>query len=269
LSGDIYSTQGSLATPIDITQILNTPNTYTFSVTPGLAYTSGQTTIVAIDASNFFTGTVESQDNRTGQLTILPTSVSGSGTTGTFFINLDGAPGRQGPTGPQGLQGPTGPQGPVASSVGEVPIGGIIMWSGQEGESGLPLNFRPCDGNTYERPDNTFITPPNLKNRFIIGAGDFTIGNTGGSADAIIVSHSHTAIVAPHKHTFTYAGCYDQDGTWGGTGYNIGRKDTQNITTDPNDPGATVGVTISEFGESGAGKNLPPYYTLLYIMRIY
>ena len=137
------------------------------------------------------------------------------------------------------------------------------MWSGQE--SGLPLNFRPCDGNAYERPDNTPITTPNLKNRFIIGAGDFAIGNTGGSADAIIVSHSHTAIAAPHNHTFTYDGCYNQDGTWSGTGYSIGRKYTQNITTDP----ATVDVTISEFGESGAGKNLPPYYTLLYIMRIY
>jgi hypothetical protein len=35
---------------------------------------------------------------------------------------------------------------------------------------------------------------PDLRNRFIVGAGStYAVNATGGSADAIVVSHNHTA----------------------------------------------------------------------------
>ena len=70
--------------------------------------------------------------------------------------------------------------------------GMIIIWSGNT--NNIPNGFVLCDGQ-----NNT----PDLRNRFIVGAGtgsgsDYGPGDTGGSADATLVSHSHT--VDSHTH---------------------------------------------------------------------
>ena len=76
------------------------------------------------------------------------------------------------------------------------PSGGIIIWSGAA--NNLPNGWSLCDGQDG-RPD--------LRNRFVIGAsagtGDTTypglsVNATGGSADATLVTHSHT--VDSHTH---------------------------------------------------------------------
>ena len=64
---------------------------------------------------------------------------------------------------------------------GSIPSGGIILWSGAA--NAIPTGWVLCDGQ-----NNT----PDLRNRFVIGAGDsYAVDATGGSADAIVVSHSH------------------------------------------------------------------------------
>ena len=73
--------------------------------------------------------------------------------------------------------------------------GMIIIWSGNT--NNIPNGFVLCDGQ-----NNT----PDLRNRFIVGAGtgsgsDYGPGDTGGSADATLVSHSHT--VNNHTHSFS------------------------------------------------------------------
>ena len=61
------------------------------------------------------------------------------------------------------------------------PSGGIILWSGAA--NAIPTGWVLCDGQ-----NNT----PDLRNRFVVGAGDrYAVDATGGSADAIVVSHSH------------------------------------------------------------------------------
>ena len=63
------------------------------------------------------------------------------------------------------------------------PSGGIIMWSGQEGD--IPSGWVLCDGTN---------STPDLRNRFVVGAGtgsNYNVGNFGGSDDATLVSHSH------------------------------------------------------------------------------
>ena len=75
------------------------------------------------------------------------------------------------------------------------PSGGIIIWSGAA--NSLPNGWSLCDGQDG-RPD--------LRNRFVIGAsasGNTTypalsVNATGGSANATLVSHSHT--VDSHTH---------------------------------------------------------------------
>jgi hypothetical protein len=84
---------------------------------------------------------------------------------------------------------------------------------------------------------------------------------TGGSSDAIVVSHTHTAtssVTDPgHKHQIQATA--NGSGT-GGTGpfvegsYN---RDTTTATT-----GITVGTTVNSTGSSGTNANLQPYITV-------
>ena len=77
----------------------------------------------------------------------------------------------------------------------------------------------------------------NITDRFLIGAGgSYALGSTGGSADAVVVEHSHQVPAANGTETASIA--------TGGNGslVNWGEKY----------------ATISA-GESGAGKNIPPY----------
>ena len=75
------------------------------------------------------------------------------------------------------------------SDVPGVPSGAIILWSGAS--NAIPSGYALCDGN-----NNT----PDLRNRFIVGAGSgssYSVGNTGGSntvtlSTSQIPAHSHT-----------------------------------------------------------------------------
>ena len=94
--------------------------------------------------------------------------------------------------------------------------------------------------------------------RFMVGldAGDTsfdTVEETGGSKNAIVVSHTHTATDAGHTHTgvakvqttFGYAG--------GGSVY--GAVFQSNQTSDS----STASISVSTEGSSGTNANLPPY----------
>ena len=76
-----------------------------------------------------------------------------------------------------------------------------------------------------------------ITDRFIVGAGgSYALGSTGGSADAVVVEHSHTLAAATGAETANSA-------TGGnGTMVNYSQK-----------------FGIDSAGESGAGKNIPPY----------
>jgi microcystin-dependent protein len=137
-----------------------------------------------------------------------------------------------------------------------VPSGCIILWSGASGS--IPATYYLCDGNNGT---------PDLRNRFIVGAGDsYSVNQTGGSADSIVVSHTHTATVTDpgHTHTVTVANqSRAVDRTSGGD--NTPTVNSTSLTTNSNTTG--VSVAISTTGTSGTNTNLPPYYALCYIMK--
>lgn len=90
------------------------------------------------------------------------------------------------------------------------------------------------------------------------GAGLYIAGNTGGSADAIVVSHTHTAtstVTDPgHFHSVTADGPANSYGpNSGGAKYNASGV-TGSKTT-----GITVATTNSTEGASGTNANLQPY----------
>ncbi len=138
--------------------------------------------------------------------------------------------------------------------------GMIILWSGTTAT--IPTGWRLCDGGGGT---------PNLVNRFIYGAGvGRTPGDTGGTADATLVSHNHTASTGGaggHSHTYSKASGsskFQSGGTVGG-----GSALTGSSTTNTSSVGNhTHSVSISTKGSNATNKNLPPYYALAYIMRL-
>jgi hypothetical protein len=59
----------------------------------------------------------------------------------------------------------------------------IILWSGSI--ASIPSGFALCDGTSGT---------PDLRDRFIVGAGStYAVDATGGSADATLPTHTHTA----------------------------------------------------------------------------
>ena len=133
-----------------------------------------------------------------------------------------------------------------------LPTGAIILWSGSLGS--IPSGYVLCDGTN---------STPDLRDRFVVAAGStYAVGATGGSANSIVVSHTHTATVTDpgHNHAYT-THQYFTGGTGGGTVFYT--EVSANTST------ATTGVTVANTstGTSGTNANLPPYYALAYIMK--
>ena len=129
-----------------------------------------------------------------------------------------------------------------------IPSGGIIIWSGSS--SAIPSGWYLCNGSNGT---------PDLRNRFVVGAGStYAVGNTGGSADAIVVSHTHSVTDPGHSHTIGFQN-HTIDQNAGSAG--LVRQGTSNTSTQ------TTGISISSTGASGTNANLPPYYALCYIQK--
>ena len=123
------------------------------------------------------------------------------------------------------------------------------MWSGSIGS--IPTGWRLCDG-TGGTPD--------LRSRFVIGAGGtFAVGSNGGSA-TIAISNlpSHTHGVNDPGHAHSHIGCNVFPSYDAGGGQKPGSGSS--LTTSN-----TTGITIQSTG--GGVNYYPPFYALAYIMR--
>ena len=183
--------------------------------------------------------------------------------------------------------------GTINTSLGEisrgaVPIKAIIMWSGTETEAQELVGWALCTGGTQNG-----ITIPDLRDRFIVGAGTaYAIGNTGGAATvalsiAEMPTHSHSITVNDdsHNHTGTATGgehTHETNASQGasddvngvGSAYvpyyttatltGGSHTHTLSINHDSHNHTASAGNT----GSGSAHENRPPYYALAYIIRI-
>ncbi len=150
--------------------------------------------------------------------------------------------------------------GTIPTSSSTVPSGMILLWSGSIGS--IPAGYYLCNGSNGT---------PDLRNRFLVGAGDsYAVNATGGSADAIVVSHTHTAtsvVTDPgHTHTVSVNNQGSQNGNVSGGG-SMPTTAGATLTTASSTTGITVATTNTASGTSGTGANLPPYYALCYIMK--
>ena len=162
-----------------------------------------------------------------------------------------------------------------------LPSGVITMWSGSI--ASIPSGWYLCNGSNGT---------PDLRDRFIVGAGStYAVAATGGSANATLVSHTHTANTSTaggHTHylfegvgyAYSYAntGVPDQslsnglnDG--GASSYLMsGPNSTSgqpkaNFGLSSNAGSHTHSITVDTAGSSATNANLPPYYALAYIMK--
>ena len=137
------------------------------------------------------------------------------------------------------------------ASAPAVPTGGIILWSGSTGS--IPADWYLCDGTNGT---------PDLRNSFIVGAGDtYAVNATGGTADAVVVAHTHTATVTDPGHVHVYQMLTGSGSQFFGSGGQVsGNRDTNTAVTG-------ISVTNASSGVSGTNANLPPYYSLAYIMK--
>lgn len=84
-----------------------------------------------------------------------------------------------------------------------------------------------------------------------------TVGETGGSADAIVVSHTHTATSTDSGHTHGVP-LYNS-GTSSGPDETLHRARGSLDTIASNSGTANITTTIASTGSSGTNANLPPY----------
>jgi hypothetical protein len=159
------------------------------------------------------------------------------------------------------LDGTAGASGQVLLSAGgsNTPTWGnafvagmIMLWSGSS--ASIPSGWLLCDGTN---------STPDLRNRFVVGAGStYAVNATGGSADAIVVSHTHTITDPGHAHVYTTLGRFTD--TDRGNGSSLWSIDE---VTNYNTSSVGTGISINSTGSSGTNANLPPYYALCYIMK--
>ena len=155
--------------------------------------------------------------------------------------------------------------------------GSLLMWP----TTSAPTGYLNCDGTAVSRTTyaslfavvsttfgtgdgSTTFNLPNYTSRMPYGT---TIGATGGSADAVVVTHTHTATsnVTDLGH-FHYAG--------GAGGCAGGGNPVRNTTvvggteaTSTETTGITVATTNANAGVSGTNANLPPYLGINFIIK--
>jgi prepilin-type N-terminal cleavage/methylation domain-containing protein len=128
-----------------------------------------------------------------------------------------------------------------------LPIGSILIWSGTA--ASIPGKWHLCDGSSGT---------PDLRNRFLIGAGSsYGVGATGGAT-----THYH----AGGSLATTFIGSGMPRGSSAPPGA------VTRYAVDDNSGGGDSDMyslnNISVVGNTAATSNMPPYYALCFIMKI-
>ena len=158
-----------------------------------------------------------------------------------------------------------------------VPSGGIIIWSGSI--ANIPSGWALCDGD----PENG---TPDLRDRFVVGAGSTYAVDATGGADTVTLStsnmpaHTHSSgtlggtALSDGAHTHTIdGGSGAVSDFFGGSEADYGAGiGSPRLTTNSNGAHThTVDVNSGSTGSRGSGTAfniIPKYYALAYIMKL-
>jgi microcystin-dependent protein len=234
---------------------------------------NGVTAQVYCDGTNFYS----SQTGSAGNFTVNGT-LTATGLTDTGNMSVGGTLAVTGtstftgiPSGPTAAAGTNTTQLATTAFVlanSGAPTGVISMW----GTGTAPTGWLLCDGSAVNRTTyaalfavisttfgvgdgSTTFNLPNYTNRMPYGA---TIGTTGGTADAVVVSHTHGITDSGHNHSvFSSAGVtFFAQGSSGNAANYGGTTGT-----------STTGISVNTAGVSGTNQNLPPYLGINFIIK--
>lgn len=154
-----------------------------------------------------------------------------------------------------------------------LPSGAIIMWNNLT----IPSGWELCDGLFHTNPlDPTdTMTTPDLRERFIVGAGGtYSLASTGGTISS---THDHsinlpvtnTNTDGEHTHTGTTGTPSSHNTTCASGGSNASTENHTHAFTIPLSGAHSHSVTFPSFttGTPSNIENRPPYYALVYIMK--
>ena len=136
------------------------------------------------------------------------------------------------------------------------------MWSGSI--ASVPSGWALCNG---------LSGTPDLRDRFIVGAGSsYAPGNTGGANSVVLTegqlaAHNHTGSTnTTGAHTHTYTGHRSSNYDLGGnTAEDTSKQQTENTGSAGNHNHT---LNINNAGSNQAHENRPPYYALAFIMKL-
>ena len=249
---------------------------------------SGVTATVYTDGSNFYSAQTGSAGNFTVNGTLTATGLTDTGNMsvgGTLAVT--GATTFTGiPSGPTASAGTNTTQLATTAFVAQNAVlsGALLMWPTASAPSGYLL----CDGssvststyaNLYSVIGYTFggsggsFSLPDYRGKSPLGvSSSYTLASTGGSADAIVVSHTHTAtstVTDPgHNHNFYYPNTGYSLG--GGPAGAVANQSSSAFLTTPianATTGITVATTNTSTGASGTNANLQPYLAINFIIK--
>lgn len=124
-----------------------------------------------------------------------------------------------------------------------LPSGAVIAWHGNA--NSVPSGWTLCDGTNGT---------PDLRDKFVLGAGNsYAVGATGGEAEVTLTTsqmpaHTHSAWVNGEKALTI----------------NLLRINSDSVKNSNN----YENVATSSVGNSQPHNNIPPFYALLYIMKL-
>ena len=233
----------------------------------GTAIPAGRSVLVRCDGTNVFDQFNHVVNNMSfgGNVSVAGNaSVTGT-TTLLDDLILGGSPGTSG-------------QVVVSQGAGNPPAWGnafvagmIMMWSGTIAT--IPSGWLLCNGSSGT---------PDLRDRFIVGATSDDAGvaktnitgsltQTGGSKDAIVVSHTHSITDTGHVHAPPtglnspyLSNPFSGDGPIDSS-FHTGPNERNAVSG--NSSSAVTGISINSTGSSGTNANLVPYYALAFIMK--
>jgi len=148
----------------------------------------------------------------------------------------------------------------------DVPEGTIVAIQGSP--SSLPEGWAPCDGTNGT---------PDLRDRFIIGAGGgLAVGAIGGAEEVVLTedhlpAHSHDVVnfsaVESHSHAYTtVTSYYSRDTAPSGTDNSTDDDHTYQTQTSSSDA-HSHNISLQPEGGGEAHNNMPPFYALFFVMR--
>jgi len=160
-----------------------------------------------------------------------------------------------------------------------VPTGGLMMWPTVT----PPAGFLLCNGSAVSRITyaalfailgstfgngdgiNTFNLP-DYRNRTAVGAGSlYAAGDSGGSKDSVIASHTHNLSGGSVSGTFVTAISTTRV-TVDSAVEGAFATPINNVTTATASP-TYASPTVQSAGSSGTDANLPPYLAIYYIIK--